>query len=94
MVRPPRDEFPNAMVGDLVQTPAGWAVVGPLYCPNWHSRDEAGWKCTTETCDCDTRHYAWYCHCGAVIYAPKLGSQCRIRSGSEGIMPPDHSRKL
>ncbi|RIS67706.1 hypothetical protein [Mycobacteroides abscessus] len=92
MARPPRDRFPNACVGDLVETPTGWAVVAPLYCPNWHSIEEPGWKHSTDLCDCGTRHYTWTCHCGATTYAPKLGRNCQIRSGCEGVMPPDHSR--
>ncbi|WP_255795503.1 hypothetical protein [Mycobacteroides abscessus] len=40
MARPPRDRFPNAYVGDLVPNGKGWTVVGPAYCPNWHSIDE------------------------------------------------------
>ncbi|QST89625.1 hypothetical protein PROPHIGD108-1_32 [Mycobacterium phage prophi108-1] len=92
MARPPRDRYPNACVGDLVETATGWAVVGPLYCPNWHSAEEPGWKHSTATCACKTRHYTWTCHCGATTYAPKLGPQCQIRGGGEGVMPPDHSR--
>lgn len=88
MERPPRDNFPNAYVGDLVETPTGWAVVAPLYCPNWHRIDEPGGNHRSLACDCGKRHYTWTCHCGGTIYAPKLGPSCRILLGGEGLVPP------
>jgi hypothetical protein len=36
VAEPPRDEFPNNFVGDLVHDERGWVVVPPTYCPDGH----------------------------------------------------------
>lgn len=81
MARPPRDRFPNAYVGDLVPNGKGWTVVSPTYCPNWHSADEPGWKQRCRPCACGGKHHMWTCHCGATVYAPKMGPDCEILNG-------------
>lgn len=54
------DRFPNSYVGDLVSDEHGrWVVVAPLYCPNWHPRDETGrWLVSCSPCQCGARQYA------------------------------------
>ncbi|WP_078345275.1 hypothetical protein [Mycobacteroides chelonae] len=93
MTRPPRDRFPNAYVGDLVPNGKGWTVVGPLYCPNWHSVEEPGWKQRCPPCECGRRHHVWTCHCGAAIHAPKLGPHCRIIYGPKAPYEACHPDK-
>jgi hypothetical protein len=36
VAEPPRDEFPNNFVGELVHDERGWVVVPPTYCPDGH----------------------------------------------------------
>lgn len=93
MARPPRDRFPNTYVGDLVPNGKGWTVVGPLYCPNWHSVEEPGWTQRCPPCECGRRHHVWTCHCGAAIYAPKLGPHCRIIYGPKAPYEACHPDK-
>lgn len=76
-------DSPTHSFGDLVPNGKGWTRVGPLYCPNWHSADEPGWTQRCLPCACGTRHHMWTCHCGASIYAPKLGPDCRILNGPQ-----------
>lgn len=75
-----RDEFPNHYVGDLVQTDRGWVVVPPTGCPAFHDYSE-GWSVSRVWCRCSAAgHTEWRCWCGRSVYAPKRGTDCRIRN--------------
>jgi hypothetical protein len=41
VAEPPRDEFPNNFVGNLVHDERGWVVVPPTYCPDGHGYDDS-----------------------------------------------------
>ena len=79
MARYGRDEYPNHYVGDLVRNDRGWVVVEPTACPAGHDY-AAGWSVSSVWCACNTRHMAWRCWCGAIVYAPQRGPHCRIRN--------------
>ena len=75
-------------IGDLVQTPKGWAVTAPDTCPNGHALGAGRTTVGFQPCGGEHRggHLAWTCrHCGESVYAPATGSACRILHGAAGV---------
>jgi hypothetical protein len=62
-----------------VPTDRGWVVVPPTCCPAAHDYGDDGWSVSSVWCTCNSRHLAWRCWCGAVLYAPQPGQHCRLR---------------
>jgi hypothetical protein len=93
VAEPPRDEFPNNFVGDLVHTERGWVVVPPMCCPAGHDYDEPGWSVSSVWCTCNGRHTVWRCWCGKSIYAPQPGLDCRIRDRGPVSIYEDQQRQ-
>jgi hypothetical protein len=88
-----RDDFPNHFVGDLVETEYGWVVVPPTCCPDGHDDGDGGWSVSSVWCTCNGRHMEWRCHCGASVYAPQPGLDCRIRDiGPVSMWEDEHRR--
>jgi hypothetical protein len=90
---PPRDDFPNNFVGDLVPTERGWVVVPPTCCPDGHAYSDRGWSVSAVWCACNDRHMEWRCWCGTPLYAPQPGPHCRLRDrGPVSMFEDEHMR--
>jgi hypothetical protein len=96
--RPPtrRDRSATGVfTGKLVQgTDGRWFAYPPKHCPAGHRLQPRRMVVGFQVCGGDHTggHTTWTCECGATVYAPELGSACRVLHGAAGnrsINPAD-----
>lgn len=74
-------------IGELVRsTDDTWFVYPPKHCPVGHRLQPGRTIVGHQVCGGEHRggHVTWSCECGATVYAPALGSACRVLHGAAG----------
>jgi hypothetical protein len=80
-------DYRQRMIGDLIQTKKGWITEAPTHCPDGHKLKPGQVLVGFQPCGGahPGGHTSWSCRCGASVYAPALGSACRVLHGAAGI---------
>jgi|GEM_PF-4172126 len=75
------------MVGPNHLTKRSWIVHPPSLCPNGHKLLPGKTLVGNQPCGGahGGSHLTWSCDCGGTVYAPALGSACRVLHGAAGV---------
>lgn len=74
------------MIGDLRETPRGWAIQPPTECVNGHQLGPHQVLVGHQPCTCRGSHMGWTCReCDATFYWPPTNPKCSVLQGAARV---------
>lgn len=74
------------MIGDLRETPKGWAIQPPTECVNGHQLGPHQVLVGHQPCTCRGSHMGWTCReCDETFYWPPVNPACSVLQGAARV---------